>query len=103
VTGIGEKTAAALAARYGDLDAIRAAAHDRSSDLSPAVRRRLLEADDYLEVSMTVVAVVRDAALPVVDDVLPRTPPDHARVMATAQRWGLDAPISRVVTAMAGP
>ena len=102
VPGIGEKTAAALAARYGDLDAIRSAARDAASDLSPAVRRRLLDADDYLDVAMTVVEVVREADLADVDDALPRTPPDHARVLEVAERWGIGTSLSRVVTAMAG-
>lgn len=102
VPGVGEKTAAALAARYGGLDAIRAAAHDSGSDLSPAVRRRLLAAADYLDVAMEVVEVVREADLPDLHDVLPTSPPDHDRLIEVARRWGLDSPVSRVVTAMSG-
>ncbi len=100
VPGIGEKTAASLVARYGDLERVRAAALDPGSDLSPAVRRRLGEASDYLDVAMTVVGVVRDADLPVPDDALPLTPPDHEALIAFAQRWGLDSPVARVVAAL---
>jgi 5'-3' exonuclease len=100
VPGIGEKTAAALVSRYGDLERLRAAALDAGSDLSPAVRRRLGEASDYLDVAMTVVGVVRDADLPSPDDVLPPTPPDHDALVAFARRWGLDSPVARVVEAL---
>ncbi len=100
VPGIGEKTAASLVARYGDLERVRAAALDPGSDLSPAVRRRLGEASDYLDVAMTVVGVVRDADLPVPEDALPLTPPDHEALIAFAQRWGLDSPVARVVAAL---
>lgn len=102
VPGIGEKTAAALVTRYGDLDALRLAATDPGSDLSAAVRRRLVEAGDYLDVAMTVVEVVRGADLPTPDDALPDTPPDHERLVEVAGRWGLDSAVTRVVVAMSG-
>jgi 5'-3' exonuclease len=102
VPGIGEKTAAALVTRYRDLDALRYAATDPASDLSPAVRRRLVEAAAYLDVAMTVVEVVRGADLPAPDDALPATPPDHDRLVEVASRWGLDSAVSRVVVAMSG-
>jgi 5'-3' exonuclease len=103
VPGIGEKTAAALVVRYGDLDALRAAAAEPGSDLSPAVRRRLLEAADYLDVAPRVVDVVRDADLALLDDALPLTPPDHDRLIAFARTWGLESPVGRMVAAMTRP
>jgi len=102
VPGIGEKTAAALAARHGDLPSLRAAAARPDSDLSPAVRRRLLEAKDYLDVAMRVVEVVRDADLPEPAAALPSTPPDHAVLVEFARRWNLENPIARVVSALTG-
>ncbi len=100
VPGIGEKTAASLLNRYGDLEALRAAAAAEGSDLSPAVRRRILGAADYLDVAMRVVEVVRQAPLPELDDVLPATPPDHARLVEVADRWGLATSLGRVVGAI---
>lgn len=101
VPGVGEKTAAALAARYPDLDALRAAAEDPASDLAPGVRRKIAGAGDYLDVAMTVVEVVRDADLPQPDDVLPHTPPDHERLVEVAERWGITSPVARLVSALA--
>lgn len=100
VPGIGEKTAASLIARYRDLASVRAAASAPASDLSPAVRRRLLEAGEYLEVAPTVVDVVRDAALPEPEDRLRTTPADHAALVDFAARWNLDSPVARLVTAL---
>ncbi len=102
VPGIGEKTAASLIARYRDLPTLRAAAASPDSDLSPANRRRLLEASGYLDVAPTVVEVVREADLPMPDDALPLTPPDHDALVAFAARWNLDSSIVRMVTALAG-
>lgn len=102
VPGIGEKTAAALVARHGDLPSLRAAAARPDSDLSPAVRRRLLEASDYLDVAMRVVEVVRDADLPDPADALPSTPPDHDLLIAFARRWNLESPMARVISAVSG-
>ena len=41
VAGVGEKTAATLLGRFGDLDAIVAAAHDPDSDMGPGPRAKI--------------------------------------------------------------
>lgn len=100
VAGIGEKTAAALVARYGDLAGILAARDAGDAGLTQTQRRRLLEAADYLAVAPTVVRVAPDAPVAVVDDRLPRTAADPEALVALAQRWGLDAAIARAVDAL---
>jgi hypothetical protein len=100
VPGIGEKTAAGLLTRFGDLAGVRTAAADPGSDLSSAQRRRLLEAAEYLDAAPGVVRVAREAPVPEVDDLLPAGPPDHARVIGLAERWGLSSSLARMVAAM---
>jgi 5'-3' exonuclease len=100
VAGIGEKTAAALITRYGDLDGLLAAVRDRDPALSPGTARRLTAAADYLAVAPAVVAVVRDAPIPPVADTLPVTPHDPDALVALAARWGIESSLSRLVQAL---
>ena len=102
VAGIGEKTAAGLLSRFGDLEALRAAAADPSTTMAPGQRRKLLDAADYLDAAPAVVRVARDAEVSDHDDALPATPPDHAAVVALAERWNLESPLARLVSALGG-
>jgi 5'-3' exonuclease len=102
VAGVGEKTAATLLQRFGDIAGIIAAVEDPESDLGPGPRAKIRAAADYLAVAPQVVAVARDLDLGDFDPTLPTTPPDHARIVELSTRWGLDSPLARVVTAMAG-
>jgi 5'-3' exonuclease len=97
VSGIGEKTAATLLGRFGDLDAILAAAADPGSNLAPAPRRNLKAASSYLAVAPQVVRVARDVSLPDLDLAVPRTPRDAAALVALAERWGLGGSVTRLV------
>jgi 5'-3' exonuclease len=101
VAGIGEKTAAALIAQYGDLAGVRAAAADPASALKPAQRKRIAEAADYLDAAPTVVRVVRDAPVVAHDDRLPREPKDPIMAAMLAEKFGLKAAVSRVTRVLA--
>lgn len=96
VAGIGDKTAATLLGRFGDLDAIVAAAHDPDSDMGPGPRGKIRAAADYLEVAPAVVAVVRDLDLGSPDLTLPAEPVDPDALDGLVERWGLDSPVTRV-------
>lgn len=102
VPGIGEKTAASLLLKYGDLAGIMAAAADRESEMSPGPRRRILDAGDYLAVAPRVVAVTRDIELAPYDATLPATPRDSALVHELSERWGLVSPVERLRAVLAG-
>ncbi len=101
VAGIGEKTAAGLLATYGSLDAVLAAADAADPRIGPATRRRLAQARDYLAVAPSVVGVVRDAPVAVVDDRLPQTPADPERLVDLVARFNLASSVERVLRAMA--
>ena len=102
VAGVGEKTAATLLNRFGDMDGIVAAALDPDSDMGPGPRGKIKQAADYLEVAPTVVAVARELDLGAPDTTLPRTPVDPDRVLLLAQRHGLESPAQRLVEALQG-
>ncbi len=101
VPGIGEKTAAALLHRFGDLAGVVAAAADRRTDLPKGQRARLLAAADYLSVAPLVVTVAPDAEVAVHDPALPREPADADALLALAERWGLQSSVNRVLAALA--
>ena len=100
VPGIGEKTAAKLLARFGDLAGLVAALDDPTSGLTPAQHRRLTESTEYLTVAPRVVRVVTDLPLPERDATLPATPRDPAALTRLDQRWGLGGSLTRLLTSL---
>ncbi|MDX2854345.1 5'-3' exonuclease [Streptomyces sp. PA03-3a] len=102
VPGIGEKTAAKLLDAYGDLAGIMAAAHDPASKVTPAQRKRLQEAAQYVAVAPKVVRVASDVPLPEFTPELPREPRRPEELAALAERWGLGGSLQRLLSVL-GP
>ena len=102
VPGVGEKTAAAMLARYGTLAAILAAANDPESSLPKAFRGRILSATDYIAAAGPVVRVARDAPVRLsgTDDRLPVVPADPGRVDQLGQDYGISSSITRLQKAI---
>ncbi|MTE18286.1 flap endonuclease [Streptomyces sp. TRM43335] len=101
VPGVGEKTAARLLEAHGDAAGVLAAVDDPSSALTPAQRRKLEAAREYLAVAPKVVRVADDVPLPAVDPALPAEP-SHARELGElAERWGLGGSLRRLLDALA--
>lgn len=100
VAGVGEKTAARLVARHGDLATIVAALDDRDAGFAPGLRAKLAAAGDYLAVAPTVVRVARDLSLPELDPAI-ATPADPGRLLTLAETWNLAGPCRRLVDALA--
>jgi len=96
VTGVGEKTAAALLAAHGDVAGILAAA--AAGTLAAGVTAKLHAAADYLAVAPRVVEVVRTLTLPDVDARL-RTP-DATEVARADAAWNLGSSLTRAVAAV---
>jgi 5'-3' exonuclease len=102
VAGVGDKTAATLLGRFGDLDGILGAVEDPEADLGPGPRRKIKDAADYLAVAPRVVAVTRDLDLGSPDLRLPLTPVDPDALTELSARWGLDSPAARLVETLTG-
>jgi 5'-3' exonuclease len=100
VPGIGEKTAARLVSRYGDLDGILAALPDPTSGFAPGIRTSLLAAAEYLAAAPTVVRVARDIGLPELDGALPPAPADPDALIELAADWNLAGSTKRLVDAV---
>ena len=101
VAGVGDKTAATLVSRFGDIDGLLAAVDDPTSDLAPTLRRKLTDARDYLAVAPLVVAVRTDVPVPEIDTKLPSEPRDPEALVELGERWNLDSSLNRVLTAVA--
>ncbi|MDX6245831.1 MAG: hypothetical protein QOE76_3554, partial [Frankiales bacterium] len=102
VPGVGDKTAAGILQRYGSIDGLLAALSGPADELSPSVRAKLLAARDYLVAARPVVAVVCDLPVPDdLDDLLPAQAADPEALVALSERWGLDAPLNRLLAALA--
>jgi 5'-3' exonuclease len=96
VKGVGDKTAATLLQRFGDMAGILAAADDEDSDLGPNPRSKIRAASDYLAVAPQVVAVARDLDLGTPDTTLPHEPRDPDLVEALAAEFNLGGPTERL-------
>ena len=100
VPGVGDKTAAALITRYGDLPGLMAALDAGDPAMPAGARLRLDAARAYLAVASAVVKVACDVPLPSYDDLLPRAPKEPAKLVELSERWGLDSPLNRVLAAL---
>ncbi|REC99100.1 5'-3' exonuclease [Microbacterium sp. AG157] len=97
VSGIGEKSAAALLTACGDLDGIRAGVLEGTAG-TPAQRAKIAAAADYLEVAPTVVRVARELDLEPFDDRL--GPVDRSAAEELAERWNLGSSMTRALAAL---
>ncbi len=104
VAGIGEKSAATLLAQYRSLEAILAAAHDPKSKLPKAFRRKLLDAQDYIDVAGPVVRVATDSPveLSTDTDALPLAAAHPRKVAELAKTYGVTSSIGRLQKALDG-
>ena len=100
VTGIGEKTAATLINRYGDLASLRLALAEGDPAIKRAQRQRLEAASAYLDVAPVVVQVALDAPIPDFDASLPRQVGDITLLSSLASGYGLTNPLNRVLDAL---
>ena len=102
VAGVGEKTAATLLGRHGDIAGIVEAAQDPSSGMGPGPRGKIKVSLDYLAVAPQVVAVRRDLAVDANGSALPSEPADAERFAALVEQWGLERPAERLLGVLAG-
>ena len=97
VAGVGEKTAAALINRYGDLATLRRALADGDPLLKGARRARLEAAADYLDVAPRSSGWRRDAPVGEHDPALPTSVADPVLLSGLAADYGLASSFNRVL------
>jgi 5'-3' exonuclease len=101
VPGVGEKTAAALVARFGSVEEIVAAAAAGSNGFPAGAVNKVLAARDYLAVAPDAVRGRIDVELPVLDDALPSAPADPERLVDLTEELGIESSVNRLLVAIA--
>jgi len=101
VAGVGEKTAAALVSRFGELDALlKALDSDDDAGFPAGARNKLRAAREYLDAARVVVATRVDADVPKLDDALPTSIRDPEALLELVRRYGVATPVQRLLTAL---
>ena len=101
VPRVGEKTAAALIARFGSVEGLLRALDAGTTEGFPAgARTAVSQSRDYLEAALTVVRPVTTVPLPPYDDRIPSGPLAPDRLAELAARWGLESSVDRMREAM---
>lgn len=100
VPGIGEKTAAALVARFGAVEDIIAAAAQGSDGFPPGAANKILAALEYLAAAPGAVRGRTDADVPELDDDLPAEPADPERLVELCEELGIESSANRLLVAI---
>jgi 5'-3' exonuclease len=101
VSGVGEKTAAALVRKFGTVADMLAALDAGHGGFPAGSRAKLAAERDYLAVAPAVVQVACDAPVPQVDGRLPARPADPAGLADLDARWDLGSSLGRMLGALA--
>jgi 5'-3' exonuclease len=101
VTGVGEKTAAALVRVFGTVEAMLTALDLGHGGFPMGSRAKLAAARDYLAAAGPVVRVATDVPLQPAGGRLPTTPADPARLAELDARWDLGSALGRMSAALA--
>ncbi len=101
VTGVGDKTAAALVRVFGSVEAMLHALDAGHGGFPMGSRAKLAAERTYLGAAPAVVQVASDAPVPPADGRLPVRPPDPARLAGLDERWGLGSSLGRLLSALA--
>lgn len=101
VAGVGEKTAAALLAEFGDLDGIRAAARGSAkAPMTKSVQSKIDQASDYLDRAPEVVRVATGLTPAAFDPAIGVSDDGRSRITELQTSRGLGGSVPRVLSAM---
>lgn len=101
VPGVGEKTAAALVARFGAVEDVLAAARAGDAGFPAGAAAKVRAAADYLAVAPAAVRGRTDVPLDALDDAIPAAARDGERLVDLVDELGIEAPVNRMLAAMA--
>ena len=100
VKGIGEKGAALIARHFATAEEAIAAAKAEDERLTVALRKKIIEGEDYLSFAPKLVACATDVPLPKIDLKIPKKPKDLSIIMKFKEDFNLGASVDRLVSAL---
>lgn len=100
VKGIGEKGAALIARHYEDAQSAIAGALADHEHLTPALRKKIIEGQEYLSFAPKLVSCATNVPLPKIDLSLPKKPKSMDTIMELKEKYNLGASIERIISAL---
>jgi 5'-3' exonuclease len=100
IRGIGEKGAATIANLFKSLPEVMTAAQSGDDRLTPNLRKKLLESEDYALIAPKLVGCALDVAIPKMRIDLPTKPASFEKITALKDEFGLGASIDRIISAL---
>jgi 5'-3' exonuclease len=100
VKGIGEKGAALIARHYENAEAAIQGALAGHEHLSPALRKKIIEGQEYLTFAPKLVACATDVPLPKIKLDLPKKPSNLDQIYNFKNQYNLGASIDRLISAL---
>ena len=100
VKGIGEKGAALIARHFADANEAIEAAKREDERLTAALRKKIIEGQEYLSFAPKLVACATDVPLPKVDLKVPRKPKSLDEINSLKEQYGLGASVDRLISAL---
>jgi 5'-3' exonuclease len=104
ISGIGEKTAAALVQSFETMKNLQAAclSDEISRPLTPRIAQRIIEASDYIDAAMSVVRPEINLPINQLNNAIPTDPYDPFELQELAKAWGVSKYVSALFQAFEG-
>ena len=100
VRGIGEKGAAIIANQFLTLDEALIAAKSEDERLTPLLRKKLIEGEDYCKNAPKLVHCALDVAIPQMSIDMPKKPVSLDEIYQYKNDYGLGASVDRMISAL---
>ena len=100
IKGIGEKGAAAIANIFTSIEDVLEAAHSDDDRLTPNLRKKIIEGEEYIKIAPTIVHCALDVPLPPVSYFLPKRPESLQDIYRYQDEYNLGASIDRMIAAL---
>ncbi len=104
ITGIGEKTAAALISTFGSIENLQAACNSEeiTRPLTSRIAQRIAEASDYIGAAKSVVKAEINLPVQQWTSTIPTNPHDPVALQALAKEWGVSKYVDAIYHALEG-